>query len=235
MIELSVRSYIRQIQSHQHDYHQLVLPLHGSIDIEIDGEKETIGPKRCAIIPAGNLHSFSADEKARFLVADMSELPSNMKDVSGYFVSIDDAMQAYILFVDHQLAQSCDVKIEQQINVLFHQLLLAQRFLLRIDDRIRKAINYLEEDLQRKINLATLADVACLSVSQYKVLFKQQMGKTTGQYLLALRMEKAKALLTYSDTPVTIVAEQVGYQDLSAFSRRFSSYFGQSPRSFMAR
>ena len=235
MIELSVRSYIRQIQSHQHDYHQLVLPLNGSIDIEIDGEKETIGPKRCAIIPAGNLHSFSADEKARFLVADMSELPSNMKDVSGYFVSIDDAMQAYILFVDHQLAQSCDVKIEQQINVLFHQLLLAQRFLPRIDDRIRKAINYLEEDLQRKINLATLAYVACLSVSQYKVLFKQQMGKTTGQYLLALRMEKAKALLTYSDTPVTIVAEQVGYQDLSAFSRRFSSYFGQSPRSFMVR
>ncbi|POF56904.1 AraC family transcriptional regulator, partial [Vibrio vulnificus] len=52
------------------------------------------------------------------------------------------------------------------------------------------------------------------------------------QYITALRMEKAKALLTHTDLPVQRVAEQVGYSDLSAFSRRFSRHFGLSPRAF---
>jgi len=55
---------------------------------------------------------------------------------------------------------------------------------------------------------------------------------TTHKYITELRMEKASALLAHTDLPIRIVAEQVGYQDLSAFSRRFSSYFGQSPKAF---
>ncbi|WP_350629915.1 helix-turn-helix domain-containing protein, partial [Pseudoalteromonas sp. Q36-MNA-CIBAN-0048] len=47
------------------------------------------------------------------------------------------------------------------------------------------------------------------------------------------RMQKAKALLTHTDLPIQIIAEQVGYNDLSAFSRRFSLYFGLSPRLFL--
>ncbi len=43
-------------------------------------------------------------------------------------------------------------------------------------------------------------------------------------------MEKAKALLTHTDLPVQLIAERVGYTDLSAFSRRFSIHFGLSPR-----
>ncbi|MNE96080.1 HTH-type transcriptional activator RhaS [compost metagenome] len=62
------------------------------------------------------------------------------------------------------------------------------------------------------------------------MLFKKETGKTTGEYLLTLRMSKARALLVHTDYPVSLIASQVGYQDLSAFSRRFASHFGYPPR-----
>uniref|UniRef100_UPI00398C6748 helix-turn-helix domain-containing protein n=1 Tax=Salmonella enterica TaxID=28901 RepID=UPI00398C6748 len=45
-----------------------------------------------------------------------------------------------------------------------------------------------------------------------------------------LRMEHARSLLCYSDLAIAIIAEQVGYNDPSAFSRAFTCYFKQSPR-----
>ncbi|WP_419535300.1 helix-turn-helix domain-containing protein [Endozoicomonas sp.] len=45
-------------------------------------------------------------------------------------------------------------------------------------------------------------------------------------------MEKAKALLTHTDLPIQLIAERVGYNDVSAFSRRFTSHFGLSPKAF---
>jgi len=232
IINLSVRSYVQKMRSHKHHYHQLVLPLQGIIDIDIEGSRENIGVQRCAIISAGKRHSFSADENARFLVADFNELPSNINEQPHCFVTISSPLQDFIYFIEQQLKFEYQPIIETHINELFYQLVAAQKLLPNIDARIINVIDYLNSKLADVISLEKLADVACLSKSQYKVLFKQQMGTTTGQYILALRMTKARALLTHTDTPVAIIAEKVGYQNLPAFSRRFSAYFGQSPRHF---
>ena len=100
------------------------------------------------------------------------------------------------------------------------------------DARIARVIEYLQQDLSLTPDLKTLAEIACLSLSQYKNLFRQSSGLSTGQYLLQLRMEKAKALLAHTDVPIAVIAQQVGYQNASAFSRRFADYYGQSPKDF---
>lgn len=52
------------------------------------------------------------------------------------------------------------------------------------------------------------------------------------KYVTKLRMEKAQALLTHTDFPLQIIGEKVGYKEPSAFSRKFSHYFGLSPINF---
>jgi len=220
------------MQSHSHEYHQLVLPLHGTIDIDIEGNRASIGPKNCALIYKGKKHCFFAHENAKFLVADLNKLPDNMLNCHDDFVAISDTLQMYIHFIEKQLEHAFLPTIEKSINELFINLLSAQTFLPHVDARIKQVIEYLNQQLHTNIRLDELAKTACLSLSQYKVLFKQSTGKTTRQYLLSLRMDKARALLSYTDDPVTIVADKVGYQDLSAFSRRFSNYFGQAPSFF---
>jgi len=73
-LSLSIRSYSRIQEQHAHSYCQLIFPIHGQIDIEISGNKQTIGPKRLAIISNNEFHRFSAHENARFLVADLPAL-----------------------------------------------------------------------------------------------------------------------------------------------------------------
>lgn len=234
---LSIRSYTRTMHAHTHDYCQLVFPLHGTIKISIrtsvaQAPSDQVGPGRCAIIPANAEHSFSANERASFLVADLDQLPTPMIDLPTPFVSISSPLLAFCQFVEHQLQHQHNPDLHEEIGALFLSLLTQERFQARYDPRVTRTLEYLQQDLSQTTKLAELAEIACLSLSQYKALFKQQTGLSTSQYLLKLRMDKARALLAHTDYPIGIIAEHVGYQDLSAFSRRFSEYFGQSPRHF---
>ena len=220
------------MQSHRHDHCQLVLPISGYIDISISGEQALIGPKQCAIIKKNELHEFSAQEQAKFLVADIDALPHNFINQENHYVAISDVLQAFVWYLEKQLAEILPEQLERQLSEYFFTLLSQQQFIPGFDNRITAVIDFLEQNLASSIELKQMAEIACLSLSQFKTLFKKQTGKTPGQYLKVIRMEKARALLTYSDLPVSIVAEQVGYSDLSAFSRRFSESFGQSPRTY---
>ncbi|ELI5721329.1 helix-turn-helix domain-containing protein, partial [Vibrio fluvialis] len=120
--------------------------------------------------------------------------------------------------------------IEAMTLELFLALLARQSFARKIDPRIQKAVQTMRDNLARSLTINELANIACLSTTQYKNLFKANLGMTTFQYLTQLRMERARALLTHSDYPIGLIAEQVGFQDPSAFSRSFSRYFGQPPK-----
>ena len=231
--KFSIRAYSPQIHSHTHQYHQLVLPLYGVIKLSVNGEPSSVGIGHCAIIPAGTEHSFQALEQARFLVADVLELPANVLQTASISVAIPNSLQTFCQFIEAQLEHKLSTELESSMMLLFKQLLQEEDFLPRIDQRIAKVVALLEADLSITHSLPDLANKAHLSLSQFKTLFKRQTGQSCGQYLLKLRMEKARALLANTDFPAQLVAEQVGYQDQSAFSRRFHSYFGQTPSSFM--
>ena len=237
---LSIRSYSRTTRAHQHSYYQLVLPLQGKIFIgyQVSNDQSTefsVLPGQCLVIEAGLMHAFSADAKARFLVADLAQLPENMKPLSQPYLAISQPMRAFCSFADQQLQHQHSPQLASSIALLFCELLAELPFSHPFDSRVAKVIELLEQDLSQTLPLAQLAEVACLSLSQFKLLFKKQTGKTSGQYLLMLRMEKSKALLAHTDYPINLIAAQVGYHDPSAFSRRFYEYFSQTPKAFACR
>ena len=90
-------------------------------------------------------------------------------------------------------------------------------------------VSFIDDNIGSELDIGTLARIACLSATQFKKLFREQMGVSAGHHVTAMRMEKARALLIHTDLPVQRVAETVGYHDLSAFSRRFSAHFGLPP------
>lgn len=229
---LSIRSYASQMRSHFHEFNQLVLPLHGTIDIKVGNYTGKVSLGDCVIIKTEQRHDFSANEAARFIVVDTDALPENILASESAKFSINAPLLAYIQFIDKQLAHQVNKNLEAMTFDLFYQLLAQQECGSRIDQRIESVIEAIKQDLSNTFSLDSLAEIACLSTSQYKKVFKQSMGMTTQKYITQLRMEKACVLLTHTDLPIRIVAEQVGYQDLSAFSRRFSHYFGQSPKAF---
>ncbi len=94
---------------------------------------------------------------------------------------------------------------------------------------VRIARNYIESNYHRDVRIARIAENMGLDRSYLTHLFTEEMQRSPQQYLLNLRMNKAEALLRHSDQSIGEIASQVGYPDISAFSRMFKRHTGRSP------
>ncbi len=65
--------------------------------------------------------------------------------------------------------------------------------------------------------------------------FKAVMGVTFRQYLLRVRLERAKVLLSTSSVSITEVAQVAGFRDLPRFDKLFRRYTGVPPSVYRAR
>lgn len=229
---LSIRSYSANPVSHSHEFNQIVLPLRGVINIHVDDFSGKVAPRECVVIRANEKHSFAAEREARFIVADMRCLPNNLISSEQIVFEINKPLLNYLLFIESQLENQINPLIEQSMYETFNLLLESQNLLPKLDARINNALLYITEHIAEPLNIATLAKVAYLSPTQFKKIFKTQLGVTVLEHIAQLRMEKAQALLTHTDYSLQIVGEKVGYKDLSAFSRKFKQYFGLSPKNF---
>ena len=90
--------------------------------------------------------------------------------------------------------------------------------------------DYIESNLEKSIDLATLADTAGYSLFHFARAFKQSEGQTPHGYLLQRRVERAQRLLTDSDLPLSEIARATGFSDHGHLSRLFRQRFGVSPR-----
>ncbi len=101
--------------------------------------------------------------------------------------------------------------------------------------QVQTVIQCMNSNLQRRISLAELADVANLSPSHLSHLFKTQTGLSPGEYLRRLRMEKARHLLTTSLLSIKQIMAAVGYSNRSNFLRHFKRYFDLAPSEYRKR
>ncbi|WP_281555974.1 AraC family transcriptional regulator [Thalassomonas sp. RHCl1] len=232
MDHFSIRAYSNEMRGHYHEHHQLVLPLHGSIYISVAEFSGLVSPGDCVVIKAGQRHDFRAPEEARFLVLDTDRLPAKLMSFGEAKFAVNGPLMSFIHFIEQQLQHQVNQALESLTYELFQQLLAQQSCVRRIDKRLEQVLDVISQDLSRAHSLTALAQVACLSVTQFKKVFKDSLGVSFQVYLTRQRMEKAKALLTHTDIPISLIAERVGYQNASAFSRRFRQYFGSSPKTF---
>ena len=63
----------------------------------------------------------------------------------------------------------------------------------------------------------------------------QVIGMTPHQYVLRMRMHRAAVRLRLSDEPVSTIAFDAGFNDLSTFNRRFRRIMGASPSAYRTR
>jgi AraC-like DNA-binding protein len=100
------------------------------------------------------------------------------------------------------------------------------------EERIGRAITYLHENYERELSIPRLSSVAALSRSSLHRLFKLRLGMTISDYVAQLRIGHACALLMNSQKPISIIAEQVGYNNLAHFNRQFKTLKHTTPRAF---
>lgn len=95
---------------------------------------------------------------------------------------------------------------------------------------MRRAIDRIETGYSEHISLASLAASAGMSPFHFLRCFRKAYGTTPYSYLQSRRMAQAAAALKGNSQPITRIALDCGFTDLSSFNRRFKAIFSVSPR-----
>lgn len=94
---------------------------------------------------------------------------------------------------------------------------------------IGKAKFLLRESLENSVNMEQVARTLPMGYSKFRKTFKQLTGQSPHQYLLNLRLEKAKELLASTHLTVNEIAFQTGFDSVFYFSKLFKKKNGVSP------
>ena len=100
------------------------------------------------------------------------------------------------------------------------------------DERMRRVLSYIHDNLYNEMNLDKLAEVACVTKHYLIRLFDRELGMSPIQYINKKKIEKSQLLLFTENMPVKEVAFLMGFRDMSYFIRLFKHFVGVTPRAY---
>lgn len=126
-----------------------------------------------------------------------------------------------------------------QVKSLFYQFIcelmkqLQQQQLKQVStDVVLQAANYMDENYAEPITAESLAVLLNCSSRTLQRMFKKRLSLGPIDYLIQVRIDKSKKLLSLTNTGLKDIALAVGYGDSYYFSRLFKQYTGVSPSTY---
>ncbi|HEX2912417.1 MAG TPA: AraC family transcriptional regulator [Chloroflexia bacterium] len=129
-------------------------------------------------------------------------------------------------------AQLLAVHLVQHYSSIEQPLAQNETFPTLTRRQMLQLTEFIEAHLHEELSLQCLAQQTGLSAYHFARLFRQATGESPHQYVLRLRLARARLLLKKSDLPISQVALEAGFADQSHFSRVFKSYLGSTPRAY---
>lgn len=88
---------------------------------------------------------------------------------------------------------------------------------------------YLEARYSEKLTIGEVAEQFGVHPNHLSRAFRQEYQLSPKQFLMNLKLEKSRQMLMETDTPLTLIASLLGFEDQHAFSRSFKNHYGISP------
>jgi len=164
------------------------------------------------------MHRFFSSDKPVLSVGNHPDLLNLFKEIStlarhetfGYRPIIA-AKTLEILARLHALTQQCGVRSDEKEKI------------------VRDTCCHILEAINTPIDFKAYAEEVGISYSSFRRLFKQHTGLPPNQYLLEMRIQKAKGLLVNTDLKLQPIGEACGLENVNYFSRLFKDRTGFSP------
>jgi LacI family transcriptional regulator len=97
---------------------------------------------------------------------------------------------------------------------------------------VANSLRFIWEHAHQPISVKDLVEVAAMSRRGLHKAFVENIGRTPGQELQRVRIERAKRLLSQSDHKIEVLARMCGYQNPNSFCVAFKQATGLSPKQF---
>jgi AraC family transcriptional regulator len=98
--------------------------------------------------------------------------------------------------------------------------------------KLQQVIDYIHTHLDCDLSLLELADLVQMSPHYFSLLFKQSIGLSPHQYVIKIRVDRAKQLLGQGNISIADIAQTVGFANQSHLNLHFKRLVGVTPKQF---
>ena len=215
-------------------FQNLVLLQRGTLRYEIDGTEILLTPGDALFVAQGSrrIRDKSAEDIEHFVFNFQCEqpvpLPTVMRNViSGEIFSVLGAYDAINKTSRHEHRAKNELLLQCLLLILQERAVSQKQHPLT-----RTILAHIHSHFSEKITLQQIGELTFFSPIYCDTVFKNDTGVSIIEYLLSLRIENAKQLLSEEELTVKEIAESVGFQDHNYFSRVFKKRVGLSPTEY---
>ena len=98
--------------------------------------------------------------------------------------------------------------------------------------KLKEAMIYIDNNIENKIALKEIADVACMTQTYFSAVFKKFNGISPWNYITIKRVENAISLIKTTDMTIHEIAEKCGFSSSSNFYKAFFKVTGKTPKEY---
>ncbi|MET0549499.1 MAG: AraC family transcriptional regulator [Xanthomonas sp.] len=232
---LSLRSYGGDGTVHQHGHVQLVLPLHGTLELEVDGHGGYLDRFRAAVVAPLTRHAQSALDANRFLIVDCA--PDAFGDDAlerlqrQPFLDLPPPLQDRLA----ALAPYPDLDVAHDRAGVAVLAWLQAGTAPRGWQRLQTLCRRIEAAPGQDWPVRRMAQLAHLSPSRLHALFRTALGRTPQDWVAARRLDWVRRQLAHGSRPIAALAQDSGYADQSTLTRALKRSTGQTPAAYRRR
>lgn len=244
---------------HQHNRHQLLYAVAGSLHLEVESAQWLLPPQRAAFIPARATHRVRCQTRVSLRTVYLDARATGLAEATCVFAVTPLAREMILhamrwgpgtvagLLSEPAAGHAADHAAEQGAVVAqsyFHTLALLAREWIRADAGLRlprpqspdltRAFEYALAHLETA-SMDEAARAAAVSPRTLARRFQTETQMSWRSFLRTARVLRGMELLAQPGTNVTETALAVGFESLAAFSTCFRELTGESPSEYQKR
>lgn len=234
-VDIDIRSYGELWTADRHAFAQLVLPLSGEVELDIEGKGQRLNPLKGAVVVAGAWHSQQSAVENHSLIVDVDQAvvdhPIWERIAERPFADISPAARKLVEFMQLSIAGRAAPPslLQGWVPLLLDTLTLEAP---RLQSRLTALLAHAEANLALPWTTESMAQFACMSVSRLHALFQDELDTSPRAWLLSRRLNRACELLRHTSQPIAGIALSTGFGDQSALTRAMRSRFDITPLAY---
>jgi YesN/AraC family two-component response regulator len=231
--------------THIHNSFELLFITKGMINVTVNNVKEIAECGSVAFISPNDMHSYNTPDYSEGIVMFFQE--HFITEISAIFLK--KTLEKHVIPIeDFKIEIFCDdyqkisggnyskFFIRGYIQILFYEILSKSILTEKVYDvnqfLLQRLLTYIQNEYDKGLNLNETAEYLHLSRIFISKYFKENVGCSFHEYLIRLKIQKAKNLLINSEFSVLDIAIESGFETHRNFNRVFLKFEQCSPSEF---